>query len=152
VADPYLTAQQARDLGAEPVNTDELRRRGDFVTIHAPALPGTHHLLDARRLALLQDGATLINTARGSLVDTTALADHCATGRLDAVLDVTDPDPLPLDHPLLRLPTVLSSPHTWPSRRAVKYAASASSPWMRWLSQRERRHERRWFPRHRGRE
>jgi phosphoglycerate dehydrogenase-like enzyme len=74
-------------------------------------LPETHHLLDARRLALLQDGATLINTARGSLLDTTALTDHCATGRLDAVLDVTDPDPLPPDRPLLCLPNVLVTPH-----------------------------------------
>jgi phosphoglycerate dehydrogenase-like enzyme len=111
VADPYLTARQARALGAELVDTDELCRRSDFVTIHAPALPETHHLLDARRLALLQDGATLINTARGSLLDTTALIDHCATGRLDAVLDVTDPDPLPPGHPLLCLPNVLVTPH-----------------------------------------
>lgn len=57
------------------------------------------------------DGATLINTARGSLVDTEALAGHCATGHLDAVLDVTDPEPLPPDHPLLRLPNVLVTPH-----------------------------------------
>jgi phosphoglycerate dehydrogenase-like enzyme len=111
VADPYLTTQQAKALGAELVEVDELCRRGDVVTIHAPALPETHHLLDARRLALLQDGATLINTARGSLVDTEALTDHCATGRLDAVLDVTDPEPLPPDHPLLRLPNVLVTPH-----------------------------------------
>lgn len=111
VADPYLTARQARALGAELVDTDELCRRGDLVTVHAPALPETHHLLDARRLALLQDGATIINTARGSLLDTTALVDHCATGRLDAVLDVTDPDPLPPDHPLLCLPNVLVTPH-----------------------------------------
>jgi phosphoglycerate dehydrogenase-like enzyme len=111
VADPYLTAQQATALGAELVAVDELCRRGDVVTIHAPALPETHHLLDARRLALLQDGATLINTARGSLLDTEALTGHCATGRLDAVLDVTDPEPLPPDHPLLRLPNVLVTPH-----------------------------------------
>lgn len=111
VADPYLTAQQAHSLDAELVDVDELCRRSDLVTVHAPALPATHHLLDARRLALLQDGTTLINTARGSLVDTAALTEHCASGRLDAVLDVTDPDPLPPDHPLLRLPNVLVTPH-----------------------------------------
>lgn len=111
VADPYLTAQQAHSLDAELVEVDELCRRSDLVTVHAPALPATHHLLDARRLALLQDGTTLINTARGSLVDTAALTEHCASGRLDAVLDVTDPDPLPPDHPLLRLPNVLVTPH-----------------------------------------
>jgi phosphoglycerate dehydrogenase-like enzyme len=89
LADPYVTAQQAHALGAELVDTDELCRRSELVSIHAPALPETYHLLDARRLALLQDGATLINTARGSLVDTAAITHHCATGRLDAVLDVS---------------------------------------------------------------
>jgi phosphoglycerate dehydrogenase-like enzyme len=111
VADPYLTPEQAHSLDAELVDVDELCRRSDLVTIHAPALPETRHLIDARRLALFQDGVTLINTARGSLVDTVALTDHCATGRLDAVLDVTDPDPLPLYHPLLHLPNVLVTPH-----------------------------------------
>ncbi|SMC48507.1 hydroxyacid dehydrogenase [Lentzea albidocapillata] len=111
LADPFVTAREARALGAELVGTDELCRRSELVSVHAPALPETRHLLDARRLALLQDGATLINTARGSLVDTVALTHHCATGRIDAVLDVTDPNPLPPDHPLLRLPNVLVTPH-----------------------------------------
>ncbi|WP_207312389.1 hydroxyacid dehydrogenase [Lentzea alba] len=111
LADPYVTTQEARALGAELVDTDELCRRSELVSVHAPALPETHHLLDSRRLALLQDGATLINTARGSLVDTVALTHHCASGRLDAVLDVTDPNPLPPGHPLLQLPNVLVTPH-----------------------------------------
>jgi phosphoglycerate dehydrogenase-like enzyme len=111
LADPYVTAEQARALGAQLVDVDELCRRSELVSVHAPALPETYHLLDARRLALLQDGATLINTARGSLVDTAALTDHCVAGRIDAVLDVTDPEPLPPGHPLLRLPNVLVTPH-----------------------------------------
>jgi len=111
LADPYVTARQARALGAELVEVDELCRRSDLITLHAPALPETRHLLDARRLALLKDGATLINTGRGSLVDTAALTVHCAEGRIDAVLDVTDPDPLPPGDPLLRLPNVLVTPH-----------------------------------------
>ncbi|KJK34567.1 2-hydroxyacid dehydrogenase [Lentzea aerocolonigenes] len=111
VADPHISAQQAHDLGAELVDVDELCRRSELVSLHAPALPETHHLLDARRLALLRDGTTLINTARGSLVDTAALLGHCESGRIDAVLDVTDPEPLPPGHPLLRLPNVLVTPH-----------------------------------------
>ncbi|MFC6022119.1 hydroxyacid dehydrogenase [Plantactinospora solaniradicis] len=111
LADPYLTATHARALGTELVDVDELCRRSDLLTIHAPALPETHHLLDARRLDLLKDGAAVINTSRGSLVDTAALTVHCAKGRIDAVLDVTDPEPLPPDHPLLRLPNVLVTPH-----------------------------------------
>lgn len=111
LADPYATAEQAGALGAELVDLDELCRRSDLVTLHAPALPQTHHLLDARRLDLLKDGAALVNTGRGSLVDTAALTAHCVKGRIDAVLDVTDPEPLPADHPLLHLPNVLVTPH-----------------------------------------
>lgn len=111
VADPYLPAADATALGAEPVDLDELCRRSAFVTVHAPELPETRHLLDARRLALLPDGAVVVNTARGSLVDTDALAAECATGRLGAILDVTEPEPLPAGHVLHRLPSVLVTPH-----------------------------------------
>jgi phosphoglycerate dehydrogenase-like enzyme len=90
---------------------DDLCRRSDVVTVHAPALPETHHMLDARRLALLPDGALVINTARGSLIDTEALTEACATGRVSAILDVTDPEPLPAGHPLFGLPNVLFTPH-----------------------------------------
>ena len=109
--DPYLTPREARRLGAEPVTLDSLCRRSDLLTIHAPALPETRHLLDDRRLALMPDGAVLINTARGSLVDTDALTRECATGRISAVLDVTEPEPLPPGHPLLAMPNVFITPH-----------------------------------------
>jgi phosphoglycerate dehydrogenase-like enzyme len=109
--DPYVTAQEAHQVGAELVDLDTLCRRSDLLTVHAPALPETYHLLDERRLGLLRDGATLINTARGSLVDTDALTRHCAAGRISAVLDVTDPEPLPTGHPLLGLPNVFVTPH-----------------------------------------
>jgi len=115
VSDPTLDAREAADLtpggGTELVDLDTLLTRSDIVSIHAPMLPSTRHLLDARRLGLLRDGATLVNTARGVLVDTDALIRHCAAGRIYAVLDVTDPDPLPLGHPLLSLPNVLVTPH-----------------------------------------
>lgn len=62
-------------------------------------------------LKLVPDGGVVVNTARGSLVDTEALARECAAGRLDAFLDVTDPEPLPPGHPLLTLPNVLVTPH-----------------------------------------
>jgi phosphoglycerate dehydrogenase-like enzyme len=109
--DPYLSPDDARRLGAELVDLDTLCRRSDLVTIHAPALPETRHLIDAHRLGLLRDGAVLINTARGVLVDTEALTRHCERGRISAVLDVTDPEPLPTSHPLLRLPNVFVTPH-----------------------------------------
>ncbi|GAA0821970.1 hydroxyacid dehydrogenase [Streptosporangium amethystogenes subsp. fukuiense] len=111
LSDPYISPAQAADLGARPVPLDDLCREAELVTVHAPALPETRGLLDERRLALLRDGAVLVNTARGSLIDTDALVRHCATGRIGAVLDVTDPEPLPFGHPLLALPNVLVTPH-----------------------------------------
>jgi phosphoglycerate dehydrogenase-like enzyme len=109
--DPYVDAAEAARLGAAPVSMDDLCRRGDLITVHAPALPETHHMLDARRLDLLPDGAVVVNTARGSLIDTDALTRVCATGRISAILDVTDPEPLPPGHPLFALPNILITPH-----------------------------------------
>ncbi|MFJ3669403.1 hydroxyacid dehydrogenase [Streptomyces sp. NPDC090106] len=109
--DPYVDAAHARALGAEKTELDELARRGDVVSIHAPQLPETRHMFDARRIALLKDGATLINTARGSLVDTDALTARLLTGRLHAVLDVTEPEVPPAGSPLYTLPNVLLTPH-----------------------------------------
>jgi phosphoglycerate dehydrogenase-like enzyme len=111
LADPHVTAGQARALGAELRDLDTLCERSDLLTLHAPALPETKHLLDARRLSLLPDGAVVVNTARGSLIDTAALVDECATGRVSALLDVTDPEPLPGGHPLLALDNVFITPH-----------------------------------------
>ncbi|MFE9751164.1 hydroxyacid dehydrogenase [Saccharothrix saharensis] len=109
--DPHVTTAQAARLGAEPVGMDDLCRRSDLVTVHAPALPETRHLLDARRLALLPEGAVVVNTARGSLIDTEALTRACGTGSISAILDVTEPEPLPPGHQLLTLPNVLVTPH-----------------------------------------
>ncbi|MFF0824562.1 MULTISPECIES: hydroxyacid dehydrogenase [Micromonospora] len=104
--DPYATVS-----GVPNVPLEELLATSDIVSLHAPATPETHHLLDRRRLALLRDGAVLINTARGVLVDTPALVDELTTGRISAVLDVTDPEPLPADSPLFDLPNVFLTPH-----------------------------------------
>lgn len=111
VHDPFLAPDEARALGAEPLGLDELLARSDVVSLHAPLLPETRGLLDRRRLALLRDGAVLVNTARGGLVDAAALADELVSGRLDAVLDVTDPEVLPADSPLYDLPNVFLTPH-----------------------------------------
>jgi phosphoglycerate dehydrogenase-like enzyme len=111
LSDPYVTGEQAAALGVEPVGLDELARRADVVTLHAPQLPETRHLFDRARLALMRDGTTLVNTARGSLVDTAALTAELVTGRLNAVLDHTDPEVLPADSPLYDLPNVLLTPH-----------------------------------------
>ncbi|ONI80122.1 hydroxyacid dehydrogenase [Saccharothrix sp. ALI-22-I] len=108
LTDPYLTAPLP---GVRLVELDELLRDSDVVSLHAPATPETHHMLDKRRLALIPDGGVLINTARGSLVDTDALIDELSSGRISAVLDVTEPEPLPSDSPLFDLPNVFLTPH-----------------------------------------
>ncbi|MFG2139399.1 hydroxyacid dehydrogenase [Streptomyces sp. NPDC048650] len=109
--DPFVDAAGAARLGATPVPLDALCAGSDIVTVHAPQLPATHHMLGARELALMPDGATLINTARGSLVDERALLTELTTGRLNAVLDVTDPELPPPSSPLYDLPNVLLTPH-----------------------------------------
>ncbi|NUP65393.1 MAG: hydroxyacid dehydrogenase [Nonomuraea sp.] len=107
VSDPYLR----EDLGARRVGLDELVARSDVVSLHAPDLPETRHMIDARRLAAMRDGTTLINTARAALVDQAALTAELSAGRLHAVLDHTEPEFLPADSPLYDLPNVLVTPH-----------------------------------------
>lgn len=109
--DPYVSPAEAAELGARAVELDELCAAADVVSVHAPELPSTRHLMDARRLALMRDGATLVNTSRGSLIDQDALLAELLPGRLNAVLDVTVPEVLPADSPLYDLPNVLLTPH-----------------------------------------
>ncbi|MGI6878482.1 hydroxyacid dehydrogenase [Microbacterium sp. gxy059] len=111
VADPYADADEVRAAGGELVPLSEMLGRVDVLSLHAPSLPSTRHMIGAAQLAALRDGAVVLNTARGSILDHDALAAECGSGRLDAILDVTDPEPLPLDSPLLRLPNVAITPH-----------------------------------------
>jgi phosphoglycerate dehydrogenase-like enzyme len=83
----------------------------DVVALLVPATPETAGLVDGAFLAAMKDGALLVNAARGTVVDTAALVAEVASGRLRAALDVTDPEPLPPDHPLWTLPGVFITPH-----------------------------------------
>jgi phosphoglycerate dehydrogenase-like enzyme len=89
----------------------ELAAESDVVSLHAPLLPGTSGMIDRHFLAAMRDDATIINTARGGLIDEAALLAELGTGRLTALLDVTVEEPLPLDHPLRSLPNVVITPH-----------------------------------------
>ncbi|MFD7154233.1 hydroxyacid dehydrogenase [Kribbella sp. NPDC059898] len=109
--DPYLTDERAAGLGVQRIDLDELLRTSRVVALHAPTLPETHHLIGGRELALMPDGAALVNTARSWLVDMDALLDELRSGRLDAALDVFDEEPLPTDSPFRGLPNVLLTPH-----------------------------------------
>ncbi|TDB74713.1 hydroxyacid dehydrogenase [Micromonospora sp. KC723] len=111
VADPHADPTEVALAGATLVDLHELLPRCEILSLHAPALPSTHHMIGAAELALLPDHATVINTARGSLVDSEALAAECRSGRLFAILDVTEPEPLPADAALRGAPNVMITPH-----------------------------------------
>lgn len=92
---------------------DEFAAGLDHLVVVLPSTPETHHLVDASLLSQLSHGATLINVGRGSTVDTGAVLDFTRSGRLGlAVLDVTDPEPLPVDHPAWSVPNVVITGHT----------------------------------------
>ena len=112
VYDPFVSTEEAAALGAQKVELDELLRRSDIVSLHAPAKPETHHMLTAARLALMKDDTLLVNTARGSLIDEPALMAELSRGRFFAFLDVTDPEPPAVDSPLRRLENVVVMPHS----------------------------------------
>ncbi len=109
--DPFVTEEGAKDLGARKVELDDLCRECDIVSLHAPKIAATRHMIDARRLGMMKDDAVLVNTARGSLIDEHALCEELARGRLFACIDVTDPEPPSPDSPLRKLPNVVLTPH-----------------------------------------
>ncbi|BCW48166.1 hydroxyacid dehydrogenase [Arthrobacter sp. StoSoilB13] len=109
--DPTITDAEARRLGARPVSLNELMESSDIVSLHAPVLPETIGMIGAKQLAAMKDGSTLLNTARGELVDQAALTRELQAGRINAYLDVTHPEPLPAGDPLFALPNVWLTPH-----------------------------------------
>ena len=99
----------------------ELLERSDFVTLHCPLTPQTRGLIDAEALGRMKPTAYLVNTSRGPVVDTGALAAALHAGELaGAALDVTDPEPLPADHPLLEAPNLLVVPHIASATHATR--------------------------------
>ena len=108
--DPNVKAGAAPE-GVDLLPLDDLLRRSEILSLHAASLPETRHMIGRRELALLPDGALVVNTARGQLVDPDPLLDELRSGRLRAALDVTEPEPIPADHPFRDLPNILVSPH-----------------------------------------
>lgn len=100
------------ELGLSFVPLDDLLREADFVSLHTPLTSETRRFIGARELALMKPLALLVNTARGGVVDQDALVDALRAGTIGgAALDVTDPEPLPLDHPLYGFDNVVITPH-----------------------------------------
>jgi glyoxylate reductase len=110
--DEYQDEETARELGVEFVGLEQLLRESDFVSLHCSLTPETRHLIGAEQFALMKNSAVLINASRGPVVDTNALVEALTTGAIWAAgLDVTDPEPLPADHPLVSLPNCVVVPH-----------------------------------------
>jgi len=103
--------QSGRDNTIAISNLDKHLPTLDVVILILPLTAESKHLFNAQRLALIKDGALLVNVARGPIVDTNALVKELNSGRITAALDVTDPEPLPSDHPLWKAKGVLISPH-----------------------------------------
>jgi phosphoglycerate dehydrogenase-like enzyme len=111
VYDPYLSDAGAAELGVTIAGLDELFAECPVVSVQAPATKETHHMIGAKQLGLLQDGACFINTARSSVIDYDALLAELQTGRIQAALDVFDQEPLPEDNPFRELDNVIMTPH-----------------------------------------
>ena len=112
-SDPFVSEDVTARLGVTRVDFEELLAGADYISVHAPLTPKTHHLFDAEAFQAMKPGAMLINTARGPLIDEDALADALTAGRLaGAALDVVETEPLPADSPLLGRANVILTPHT----------------------------------------
>jgi len=111
VYDPYLSESDANRLDIEKTSLDGVFSQCDFITIHTPTTNETYRMIGKGQLALMKDGAILVNTSRGSVIDHEALLDKCLDGKNIVVLDVTDPEPLPPDSPFRKLENVVITPH-----------------------------------------
>ena len=121
ICDPYLSEERVRELGVERVDHETLFKESDFLTIHTPLTHETRHIVNKDTLALMKPTAYVINTARGPMVDSEALAEALRKGVIaGAGIDVYEREPPPPDHPLFSAPNVILTPHlAWYSEDAA---------------------------------
>ena len=121
VSDPYVANSDLKKYPVRRLSLDQLLPRADLLVLTAALTDETRGLLSRNRLSKLPDGAAVVNIARGGLIDLAALTKEVRTGRLRCALDVTDPaEPLPVNHPLRRLPGSIVTPHIAGSHRHVR--------------------------------
>jgi D-3-phosphoglycerate dehydrogenase / 2-oxoglutarate reductase len=126
--DPYLPPERAEELGVRLVSLSELLEGSDIVTLHATATESAKRMINAETIALMKPGALLINVARGSLVDLSALRDALESGRLGgAALDVFDPEPPDFADPIFRLPNLVATPHLGASTQEAQERVAAQT-------------------------
>ncbi|TDD05045.1 hydroxyacid dehydrogenase [Saccharopolyspora terrae] len=125
VADPFVNSAEVAGEGVELVELEELLRRSSVVSLHARLTPETRNLLNADNLKLLPEGAVLVNSARGGLLDYSPLPDLLRTGKLGALaVDVYDIEPPPRDWPLFDAPNVITTPHLAGATRQTAHRAA----------------------------
>ena len=110
--DPFVPEEKFTAMGVKKVELDELFAVADAITVHVPLFDSTYHLINADSIAKMKDGVLIINTARGPLVDEKALEEALKSGKVAAAgLDVFDIEPIPADHPFLKMDNVILAPH-----------------------------------------
>ena len=111
-SDPVIAPKKAAEHGAELVDMDKLLGQSDIVTVHCPAIPSTYHMINGDAIAKMKDGAYLVNTSRGSVMDEAAFVKALSSGKLaGGAADVYEKEPLPKDSPLRKLENVILTPH-----------------------------------------
>src|SRR5262249_44684568 len=127
--DPFLSAERAAEHGIELVSPlDDLWGRCDYVTLHTPLTEETRNLVGREALAKMKPGVRVVNCARGGLIDEAALKEALDAGRVaGAAIDVFDPEPPPADHPLVKHPGVLVTPHLGASTEEAQLAVTVEA-------------------------
>ena len=122
VYDPFVDAPAITKSGAEKVDLDTLLSEADYISIHAPLTPETRHIINAAALKKMKSTTVIVNTSRGAIIDTEALARALQEGEIFAAgIDVFEKEPLPLDHPLVSVPNVILTPHlAWYSKESTR--------------------------------
>lgn len=122
VYDPFVDAVTITETGAEKVDFDTLLVEADYISVHAPLTPETRHIIDAPALKKMKSTAVIVNTSRGAIIDTVALAKALGEGEIFAAgIDVFEKEPLPADHPLVSTPNVILTPHlAWYSKESTR--------------------------------
>lgn len=122
VYDPFVDSATITKTGAEKVDLDTILEEADYISIHAPLTPQTRHIINAAALKKMKSTAVIVNTSRGAIIDTVALAKALEEGEIFAAgIDVFEKEPLPTDHPLVSVPNVIMTPHlAWYSKESTR--------------------------------